>query len=437
MDMEAKEQSMKQEKHWLRTFAPLWIGQAFSLLGSNLVQFALVWHLTVKTGSTAVLASATLMALLPQVLVGPFAGALIDRWDRRKVMILADGGVALTTLVLVWLFFSGQIQIWHIYAAMFLRAVGGAFHWPAMQASTSLMVPREHLSRLSGANQALQGLLSVASPPLGALLLAILPIQWVLSIDLITAATAILPLLFIHIPRPVRSDAQEAVTPASVWRDVRAGLMYVARWPGMLAILIMATIINFLTVPAFSFMPLLVTRHFNLGAAELGWLESAFGFGVIAGGLLLGVWGGFKHKVYTSMVGLICMGLGVLVVGFAPPTGYWFALGGMALVGIMNPLVNGPLFALLQDKVEPEVQGRVFTLVSSGSAAIAPLGMLAAAPVADWLGIQSWYVVGGIACSLMGIAGFMIKPVVTIDDQVPGGRIAPSVQMAPASTSPD
>lgn len=435
--MDGSEQETQKNNHWLRPFAPLWGGQAFSLLGSNLVQFALVWHLTVKTGSTAVLAGATLVALLPQVLIGPFAGALVDRWDRRKVMIFADGATALTTLGLVLLFLTGMLQTWHIYAAMFLRAVGGAFQWPAMQASTSLMVPKEHLARLAGANQTLQGLLSIAAPPLGALLLGLMPIQWVLSIDLITAAMAILPLLFIHIPRPVRSDAGEVVSPASVWRDVRTGLKYVAHWPGMLAVLIMATVINFLTVPAFSFMPLLVTKHFNLGAPEYGWLESAFGFGVIAGGLLLGIWGGFKHKVYTSMAGLIGMGMGVLVVGFASPTGYWFALGGMALVGIMNPLVNGPLFALLQDKVDPEMQGRVFTLVSSGAAAISPLGMLVAAPVADWLGIQSWYVVGGVACALMGLAGFMIKVVVTIDDQAPGGTLIQPMIAEPSPAATD
>src|SRR5574340_1045017 len=150
-------------KKWLRTFGPIWLGQAASLLGSSLVQFALVWHLTVKTGSTTVLAMATLVALLPQVVLGPFAGALVDRWDRRKVMMIADGSVALTTLILVALFSTGRIETWHIYVAMFLRSLGGAFHWPAMQASTSPMVPKEHLPRLAGANQALNGLINIAA----------------------------------------------------------------------------------------------------------------------------------------------------------------------------------------------------------------------------------------------------------------------------------
>lgn len=422
-----------QEKHWLRRFAPLWGGQAFSLLGSSLVQFALVWHLTVQTGSTTVLATATLVALLPQVLLGPFAGALVDRWDRRKVMIFADGSIALTTLALVLFFLTGTIQIWHIYAAMFLRALGGAFQWPAMQASTSLMVPKEHLSRLSGANQALNGMLTIAAPPLGALLLSLLPVHWVLAIDIGTAALAILPLLFIAIPRPVHSDSQELVTPKSVWRDVRAGLKYVIRWPGLMTVMVMAMLINLLVNPAFSFLPLLVTRQFKGGAVELGWLESGLGVGVIVGGLLLSVWGGFKRKVITSMSGLIGMGAGITVIGLAGANGYWLALAGMAMIGLMNPLVNGPLFAMLQTKVDPEMQGRIFMLVISGSGFMSPLGMLVAAPVADWLGIQAWYLVGGLACALMGISGFLIKSVITIDEQNPGGKTASplNVQLAP------
>jgi DHA3 family macrolide efflux protein-like MFS transporter len=427
----------RNDSRWLRRFAPLWGGQAMSLLGSRLVQFALVWDLTVQTGSTAVLATATLVAMLPEVLLGPFAGALVDRWDRRKVMIFADAAVALTTLGLVLLFLSGRVEIWQIYAAMFLRGLGGAFHWPAMQASTSLMVPQKHLARLSGANQALQGLLSIAAPPLGALLLSLMPIQWVLSIDLGTAALAILPLLFISIPRPVHKGGDVAVTPESVWRDVRAGLKYVGSWPGMLAILLMAMVINFLTNPAFSFLPLLVTRQFQGGAAELGWLESGFGVGVITGGLLLSVWGGFKKKVVTSMAGLIGMGAGIFAVGLSGADGYWLAFAGLAITGLMNPLVNGPLFALLQSKVDPEMQGRVFTLVVSGSGAISPLGMLVAAPVADWLGIQAWYLVGGVVCALMGVSGFLIKAVSTIDEQEPGGNLNAAVSILTAPVASD
>ncbi len=405
---------------WMRIFVPVWIGQAFSLLGSGLVQFALVWWLTSTTGSTVVLATATLVALLPQVFLMPFAGALVDRWNRRRVMIIADSLVAFSTLCLAALFYFGKAEIWHVYVIMFVRSLGGAFHWPAMQASTSLMVPEKHLSRVAGANQALHGLINIGAPPLGAVLLSILPLQNVLAIDIITAVIAITPLLFIAIPQPKQSGTPAAVTPKTVWADVRSGFRYVASWPGLMIFILMATMINFLANPAFTFMPLLVTQHFKLGALELGWLESAFGAGVIGGGLLLTIWGGFRRKAATSLFGLIGMGVGITAVGLAPSWGYLIALGGMLLTGIMNPLCNGPFFALMQSKVEPEKQGRVFTLVGSLTSAMSPLSMVIAAPVAELLGLQVWYVAGGIFCIAMGIAGYFIPALITLDDQVPG-----------------
>jgi DHA3 family macrolide efflux protein-like MFS transporter len=411
---------------WLRSFGPIWIGQAFSLLGSNLVQFALVWWLTEKTGSTAVLATATLVALLPEVILSPFAGALVDRWNRKRVMIIADTGIAVTTLGLVFLFLSGSIQPWHIYIAMFLRALGGGFHFPAMTASSSLMVPEKHLSRLAGANQALAGLMKIAAPPLGALLLSLMPMQNVLVIDIVTAGLAVVPLFFILIPQPVREEA--SVTVRSVLKDVSVGFRYVASWPGLMAILFMAAAINFLINPAFTFLPLLVTRHFHGGAVEYGWLESGFGIGVILGGVLLSVWGGFRRKVLTSMTSLIGMGIGILAVGLVSESGYWIALTAIILTGFMNPLVNGPFFALIQSKVDPEMQGRVITMVVSLAGAMSPISMIIAAPVAERLGLQSWYVLGGVICILMAAGGLFSKTVMTVESQTQGSKIHPAKQ---------
>ena len=180
----------KSEQHWMRKFIPIWSAQIFSLLGSGLVQFALVWWITQKTGSAALLATATLVAVLPEVFLAPFAGALVDRWNRRKVMIVADAIIALFTLVLAVLFALDLVQIWHIFVVMFLRSVGGIFHWPAMQASTSLMVPEKHFSRIAGINQALRGSLSIIAPPLGALLMTLLKFYQVIAMDVITAIIA-------------------------------------------------------------------------------------------------------------------------------------------------------------------------------------------------------------------------------------------------------
>src|SRR5678815_4349852 len=185
-------QSQTISKNWAAHFFTVWTGQAFSLFGSALVQFALIWWLTQKSGSATVLALATLVGMLPQIVIGPFAGALVDRWNRRIIMIVADGSIALCTLFLAWLFATGHVQIWHVYVIMALRALGTAFHFPAMSASTPLMVPEEQLTRISGMNQTLQGLMALVAPPVGALLISVFPTQGVLFVDIGTAMLAIL-----------------------------------------------------------------------------------------------------------------------------------------------------------------------------------------------------------------------------------------------------
>jgi DHA3 family macrolide efflux protein-like MFS transporter len=409
------EGSKKRSGIWQVPFFTIWTGQAFSLVGSRLVQFALVWWLTETTGSATVLATATLVAILPGVILGPFAGTLVDRWNRRRVMIMADGFVALVTAWLAYLFWTGSMSVWHVYAAMLARSVGGAFHWPAMQASTSLMVPRVHLSRVAGLNQTMQGALNVVAPPLGAILLSLLPLHAIMGIDLGTAAVAIVSLLLVAIPQPEGTAEAGAGQKVSVWDDFRAGLRYVWGWPGLMAVLVLAMIINFVVNPAFSLMPLLVTEHFGAGALQLGWLQSGWGIGMLLGGLILSVWGGFRRRVYTSLVGLVLEGVAILVIGLTPGDGFLFALGAIFVAGIMNPLINGPLMAILQATVEPEMQGRVFTLVSSLSSAMMPLSLAVAGPVADMIGVRQWYAIGGAIFALLGAVSFFVPAIVNLE----------------------
>jgi MFS transporter, DHA3 family, macrolide efflux protein len=270
---------------------------------------------------------------------------------------------------------------------------------------------------------------------MGALLLEALPMQGVLAIDIITATIAVTPLLFIALPQPDRKIAEHADAPKpSVMQDMIEGLRYVRGWPGLLIILFMATMINFLFTPAFSLMPLLVTEHFGGKALELGWLEATWGIGVVLGGLTLGIWGGFKNKMFTSMIGLMGMGVGSITVGAAPSTVFAMALGGMFVAGFMNPLTNGPLFALLQATVAPNMQGRVFTLVGSAATAMSPLSLIIAGPVADALGLRVWYVAAGIFCAIMGISGFFIPALIHIERDMQAETTVVEEQATPASS---
>jgi MFS transporter, DHA3 family, macrolide efflux protein len=401
-------------RRWMAPFFAIWTGQAFSLVGSQVVQFALVWWLAQLTGSATVLATASMVALLPDIILSPIAGAYVDRWNRRVVMIVADGMIALASLWLAYLFWTGAVQVWHVYVIMAVRAVGGSFHWPAMQASTSLMVPEEQLTRVAGLNQTLKGALNIACPPLGALLLAAMPLYGILLVDVGTAVLAILPLSRVHVPQPQRA-AQGAQRP-SLWSDMREGLDYILGWPGLMAMLGLAMIFKIALTPAFSLLPLLVSKHLGGGAAQLSLLEAVAGVGIVVGGLALSMWGGFRRKIYTALAGIVGLGLGFLLLGLTPAGALSTALVSMLVIGLMIPMTDGPIMAILQATVAPELQGRVFTLIGSLVWITSPFSLAVAGPVSDRLGLQVWYVAAGVACTVIGLAAFFVPAIARIEE---------------------
>ena len=392
---------------WQHRFFTIWSAQALSLFGSELVQFALIWWLTSSTGSATVLATASMIGLLPQIVIGPFAGVLVDRWDRRKTMIFADGAIALATLALAIIYASGRLQPWHIYVLMFVRSTGGGFQWPAMSASTTLMVPEKHLSRVAGMNQTLRGLCSIAMPPLGALLLSLMPMGGILLIDVATAAIAIVPLLFFTIPHPVR-DTLQPLSVRLVLEDMRDGLRYLAKLPAILTVMIVSVLMNITLTPAFSLTPLLITQHHGGGAMQIAWFETAAGLGMLAGGLLLSAWGGFKRRMMTMLFGLLGLGLGCLVIGFAPATALIVSLVGAIIIGIALPIVDGPYIAMLQAMIAPNMQGRIFSLASAVSKLATPIGLAIAGPVADTFGIPLWFRITGTVGLVLAAVSFAI-----------------------------
>ena len=402
----------------MRPFLVVWTGQAFSLLGSQLVQFGLVWWLTAATGSPRVLALASLAAILPQIALGPFAGALVDRWNRKAVMVAADTAIALATLALAGLFWLGRVETWHIYVLMLVRACGAAFHLPAMQASTTLMVPQDSLARVGGMNQTLAGLIGIVTPPLGALAVEKLPIQGVLAIDVATAIPAVLTLLAVRIPQPVRAgQAAAGGGRTRVLDDLRQGLRYVWGWKALLALTGVAVTIHMFGRPAGSLSPLLVLDHFQAGAAGLGWWQSSAGIGLVLGGIVLGVWGGFRRKVVTQLLFLALDGLAILLVGLMPAGGFWPAIGLVFVSGFSEAMMLGLGGAIFQTLVPPEMQGRVFSLLISLSMAAMPLGLLLAAPTAEALGVAFWWALAGVVFMATAATALAIPEVARIEDR--------------------
>jgi len=419
---------------WQRLFFPVWGGQALSLVGSQLVQFALVWWLTRTTGSATVLATASMMAYLPEILISPFAGALVDRWNRRRVLILADGSIALATVLLAMLFATGRIEPWHVFAILFVRAVGGAFHWPAMSASTSLMVPEKHLPRIAGMNQTLYGVARIVSPPIGAFLLEILPVQGVLSIDVLTALLAIVPLLFIAIPQPKQVEAKVGVR-QTVIGGLLEGLRFAWSWPGMLLLIGALALMNFVVNPAFALLPLYVVRVLDGAAVLLGSLQGVMGAGIILGGLLLSAWGGFKRRILTAVLAVAVMGVAIIAMGIAPHGWILLVGGALFICGLMESVAVGSFMATLQASVPNRMQGRVFSLIGSGTQVFVLFGLALAGPLTDRYGIQIWFVIGGIAYLIVGLGSLFVRPIMGIESR--GEELKRADDAAAAAAEPE
>ncbi|MCI0551440.1 MAG: MFS transporter, partial [Anaerolineae bacterium] len=260
-------------------------------------------------------------------------------------------------------------------------------------------------------NQALYGGLNIISAPLGALLIAIVPMQGILGIDIGTALIAITILLFIRIPQPEKSTQ----TQSTFWQDFTAGFRYIIAWRGLVILLGLVMVINFFFSATEPLTPLLITNHFKGKAQQLAWWFSSFAIGTILGGFILGAWGGFKRKIVTAQVGLIIAGLATIIVGLISSELFWIGLAANTVAGLMLPIVNGSYGAMLQASIAPEMQGRVFAFILSAASFVSPIALMIAGPFADAFGIQLWFLIAGISCALMGVVGFFSAEVMGME----------------------
>jgi DHA3 family macrolide efflux protein-like MFS transporter len=400
----------------MKKFFVVFTSQAFSMFGSSVVSFALAWYMAKQTGSATILATAMMVSLIPAVVMGPFIGPFIDRWNRKKILIYGDLVTALLTLVLVILFWTNTLQIWHIYVINACRSISGSFQWPAMSASIPMIVPEKHLARTNGLNQMLNGVINLIAPPAGAFLMAAIDIQWVLSVDIITAAIAIGCLLPLAIPQPPRTTLSAK---PNFFGDMVQSLRYIASWRALLFMFILFSLINFFSAPLIALMPIFVTTHLNSEVLRLGWMQTAFGVGMIAGGLILGVWGGFKRRVFTSFIFLIIGAAATIVFSFTTLNTYWLGLAMLTVFGVTMAFVNGPLIAVLQSIIARDVQGRIFALLGSISSGMMPLGLAVMGPVADAIGVRAVFLIAGIAPLVLALVGFASRDLMNLENQKP------------------
>lgn len=402
--------------NWKPRFFTIWTGQALSLIGSALTQFVLLWWITKTTNSVSALALAGMMGLLPQAILGPLGGTLADRLPRRTIMIVADSITALCMIVLVVLFSSGSIQLWHIYALMFIRSSMQAFQSPAAAASTAMLTPKDWLPRVAGMNQSLQGVMTIAAAPLGALALAFLPLQGALLIDVVTAVLGIVPLFFHAIPQIARTDA------ASVWTDFTEGLRFVSRNAGLVKLYGLLGLVVLVIMPTFSLTPLLVTQHFEGGVNQVALMEGFAGAGIIAGGVLITAWPGFKRRIVTVLVSFVVSCGTVALTALAPGNALWLAVVWWTISGLTFSTGNAPMMAILQTVVPNQMQGRALSLMTTVMGVAGPVGLAIAGPLGEAFGVRGLFIGGGALAAVVCALGLLSGSLRRIEEGIEANR---------------
>ena len=398
-------------KNWKTQFAVLWFGQAISVLTSSVLQMALIWNLSLKTDSAAVLSVASIAAFLPTAVLGLFVGALVDRWNRKLTMIGADLFIALVSLTLAAYAFFAEPPIGLVLAVLFVRSIGTAFHSPAISAVTPLLVPQDKLTKCAGYTQSLQSMGFMAGAAVAAVLYPVWSISAMVLLDVLGAVVASAATALVRIPAPPAQSISSAAERRRILSEMGEGYRAMRANKGLFALLWIGAAIMFLYSPVNALFPLMSLSHFGGTTASASIAEIAFSAGMLLGGVLLGVWGGFKNRAYTMVCAAALMGAAIGGSGLLPGNGFWaFALL-CALMGLSVPFYSGPQIALMQEKLEPQYLGRVFGLYSSVMSFAMPLGLVLSGLFADRVGVANWFAACGGASVLVAVVAISMKSV--------------------------
>ncbi len=373
------------------------VGQFVSLIGSSLTGFALSVWLYLETGSVTPLAVNAICLTLPGLLAAPIAGSLVDRWDRRVVIILSDTAAGVATLSLFLLLTLDQLALWHIYLATAVTSLANAFQQPAFTASIPLLVPKEHLGRANGLILGTNAMAQIIAPVVAGFLLVAVGLRTIMFIDFLTYLTALAALTVVRFPRP-KPSGESDVAKGSVWQEAAYGWRYITKRSGLLGLLIFFAGTNFIS----GLITILVTPLVLAVASPtvLGTIMTVGGLGMLAGALTMGIWGGPKRRIIGIVGGIMVIGLCIMAIGLRPSV-LLFGVAGFVFFFVL-PIMDGSTQALFHTKVDTAVQGRFFALSTMIATAVKPLASLIAGPLADRVFEPAMAVNGTLATTLIG-----------------------------------
>ena len=397
--------------NWKQNIAFFLAGQAVSLIGSSLVGFAIMWHVTLRTGSGTMMMAFTIAVMLPMFFIAPFGGVWADNFNRKNLINLADGFIAAVTLVIAICFSLGVDYLGVLLICSIARSLGQGVQIPAVNALIPQVVPAEQLLRVNGINTTIQSISMLGTPALAGALLTFFPIQSILFIDVATATASILILIFfVKVPDPKDAETDGSAEQKPVLAELKDGLLYIRDHIFLKRFFIVVACFVFLLAPSALLTPLQVMRNFGPDVWRLSTIEIAFSAGMAAGGLLMTILGGFKNKTYLIAVSFILLaamdvGLGVTKV-FALYTAF------MIVIGVTAATSNTPAMTILQQRVEPAYMGRVFSVMTMISSVVMPLGTVVFGPLADRISLDLIIIVTGGLIAVLGVYLFIDKEMI-------------------------
>jgi len=383
---------MENKLNWKKPFFTIYSGQAFSLLSSSAVQFSIIWWITMETGSALALTIASVVGLLPQAMIGPFAGVWIDRYNRKKIIILADMIVALSSLFLCILFLLNSCSIYFVYLVLFIRALGETFHKPAMQALIPDIVPESELTKAGGFGQMISSACSMIGPMLGALIMSITTLPFAMLVDVIGAIFAIITLSLVTVSKTMT----HSIDKLNVFRDMKQGVQAIKANKALLRLSIPMLITTIIFIPLGTLLPLMVKNYFNGSAWQNGIVQTLFSTGMLIAAMIIGITGGLKRQFLMITLSIGLLGLCSLIGGILPAHLFWIFCIVVFIMGATGMGFNIPFTAYIQRTVPTENLGKVISLVTSIMSFAAPVGMFIAGPVSEWIGVSNWMILAGI-----------------------------------------
>lgn len=339
-------------------FTIVWLGQIVSVLASAMSQFGLTIWMFQQTESATALGLMQVFFITPFLLISPIAGVMVDRHNRKMMMIVSDLMAGIATIVILILQSLGILEFWHLYLTSVIYGLGMAFQWPAYSAAISTMVPKEQYARANGMMSLVEAGPQVVAPLLAGMLLPIIGLTGVLMIDVVTFLFAIGALLIVHVPQPPRTQ-EGTQGQGSIWKEAAYGFKYIFARPSLLGLQLTFFVGNLFSGIAFTLLaPMILSRTLN-DSLMLGSTQSAGAIGMVIGGVAMSAWGGFKRRVHGVLVGWIVAGIGTAIIGLTGGLTTWIT--GLVIFSLVIPLMNGSNQAIWQAKVAPDVQGRVFS----------------------------------------------------------------------------